>query len=70
MASVALLSQHGGTGLPVLALPGPALVRNVLGPLPVGWHCHVPLRAPKHLCPLSATLGLGSSPEEPLPARA
>lgn len=67
MASVALLPQDGGTGLAVLALTGPAPVRNVLGPLPVGWHCHVPLRAPKHLCPLSATLGLRSSPEEPLP---
>lgn len=32
MASVALLPQDGGTGLAVLALTGPAPVRNVLGP--------------------------------------
>lgn len=53
MASVALLPQDGGTGLAVLALTGPAPVRNVLGPLPVGWH--VPRRA-------------SASPKAPLPS--
>lgn len=52
MTSVALLSRDGGTGLAVLALPGQAPVRNVL----------VPLRAPKHLWPLSASAGAGLQP--------